>query len=121
MLKKLLRFASIVEIATAAAAIVVPRVVVVLLLGEDVTGVGVAVARCFGVALLALGLACWPGAAQARGAAYAMLVYNASIALYLAYLFSFRQVGGMLLWPAVVLHAAVAALLVVAWRKAEQR
>jgi len=118
--KALLRLACIVEIATAVAAIAAPRAVVALLLGEDVTGVGVAVARCFGVALLALGLACWPGAPQARGPALrAMLVYNAAIALYLAYLFAFRQVGGVLLWPAVALHAAVAALLVVAWRRSK--
>ena len=120
MLKGLLGFACIVEIATAVAAIVAPQAVVALLLGEDVSGVGVAVARCFGVALLALGLACWPIAAQTRGPALrAMLVYNAAIALYLAHIFAFRHVGGVLLWPAVALHAAVAALLVAAWRRSK--
>jgi hypothetical protein len=64
--------------------------------------------------LLALSAACWPGsrtdvaAAPLRG----MLIYNASIALYLGYLGAFAQVYGLLLWPAIVLHAVVAALLV---------
>ena len=99
--------------------IVAPRFVVLLLLGEDVAGVAVAVARCFGIALLAVGLACWPGAAGERGASPAfrgMLVYNVLIALFLAYLFTVRRTGGMLLWPAVVLHATVAMLMVLGWR-----
>jgi len=107
MTRKLLAFAAIVEIATAVAVLAVPLLVVDLLLGGDVRGVGVAVVRCFGVALLALGMACWPAPANAA-AVRAMLAYNALVALYLAYLFVFRQAGGVLLWPAVALHAAVA-------------
>ncbi len=119
MLRKLLAFASIVEIGTGLAVIVVPHLVVTLLLGEDVAGVGVAVARCFGVALLALGLACWPSGANLPAdspAVRGMFVYNALIAVFLVYLFAFRSLGGVLLWPAVALHAAVAILLVWAWR-----
>jgi hypothetical protein len=67
MLKKLLAFASVVEIGTALAALVAPTIVVALLLGADISGVGIPVARCFGVALLAVGLACWPRGASVRG------------------------------------------------------
>jgi hypothetical protein len=41
-----------------------------------------------------------------------MLVYNVLIALLLAYLSNAGHTGGVLLWPAVVLHAAVALLLI---------
>jgi hypothetical protein len=46
-----------------------------------------------------------------------MLTYNALIALYLAYLGTLGHLRGFLLWPAVALHAVVAALLVWTWRK----
>ena len=116
MLAKLLGFAAIVEIGTAVAVIVVPQPVVALLLGENVTGIGIPVARCFGVALLGLGLACWPSGQGGTSPFRAMLAYNVLIALYLAYLFTAAHVGGVLLWPAVALHAAVAILLLWAWR-----
>ena len=70
--------------------------------------------RCFGIALLTLGLACWPGrqrAASGTPAFRAMLIYNALIALYLAFLGTVRHRAGLLLWPAVALHAVVALLL----------
>ncbi len=40
-----------------------------------------------------------------------MLVYNGLIAGYLAFLAASANLRGPLLWPAVVLHAAVALLL----------
>lgn len=119
MLRKILAFTSIVEIGTALAVLIDPAIVVTLLLGAEISGVGVPVARCFGIALLALGLACWPSGDHARSdlpAFRAMLVYNALVALFLAYLFTVGHLGGVLLWPAVVLHAAVAALLMWTWR-----
>jgi hypothetical protein len=76
------------------------------------------VARCFGVALLALGLACWPGPAAGNRwpALRGMLTYNSVIALFLAYLGAVEHVGGLLLWPAVGLHAAVALMLARSWQ-----
>ena len=46
----------------------------------------------------------------------AMLVYNLLIALFLVYLFAVGHIGGVLLWPGVALHAAMALLLFWAWR-----
>ncbi len=40
---------------------IVPSFVWQLLLGEQLTGVAVPVARVAGIALIALGIACWPG------------------------------------------------------------
>jgi hypothetical protein len=70
----------------------------------------------FAAALLALAIACWPGRRQAQANASAqrgMLVYNAMLALYLAYLGAVQHLSGLLLWPAVTLHAGVALWL--AW------
>ena len=44
-----------------------------------------------------------------------MLAYNVLIAPYLAALGAVRHQGGVLLWPAVALHAGVALLLVRGW------
>jgi hypothetical protein len=112
---KILAFASVVEVGTGLVLMIDPAVVGALLLGADVSGAATLFGRCFGVALLALGLACWPGrqSGETVSAAFrAMLTYNVLIALYLAYLGTVGHRGGLLLWPGVALHAAVAVLLV---------
>lgn len=122
-LSRVLAFAAVVEIGTGLVLMISPAFVVTLLLGAEVSGVGTLLGRCFGIALLALGLACWPGLRRAEGSApafRAMLSYNALIGLYLAYLGTVRHLGGLLLWPGVVLHGGVALLLV--WtRRVERR
>ena len=45
-----------------------------------------------------------------------MWICNALIALFLAYLGTVERLGGLLLWPGVVLHAVVALLLIWSWR-----
>jgi hypothetical protein len=83
-----------------------------LLLGADLSGLAPVLGRCFGIAILSLGIACWPnrgGSSGFRG----MLIYNALIAFYLAYLGTLGNMRGPLLWPAALLHAAVA--LALAW------
>ena len=96
-----------------------PAIVAGLLVGGDLSGVGAVLGRCFGIALVALGLACWPGAQRAEGgspAFRALLTYNALIALYLAYLGALGHLRGLLLWPAVAVHALVALSLMWTWR-----
>ncbi len=105
-MKRVLIVAAIVEIATGLALLMVPQLVVHSLLGEALPVVAVPLARVAGIALIALGLACWPGPAQ-----FGMLVYGAAVALYLAYLGLAGGSTGMLLWPAVVLHVILTALL----------
>lgn len=113
--RKILAFASIVEAATGVALMSAPALVVRLLLGGELGGTGEVAARCFGVALVALALACWPGgrAGEAGRAAFrGMLLYNALIALYLAWLGTAARREGILLWPAAVLHGLVVIALV---------
>ena len=90
---------------TGAALLVVPSLVGRLLLGEDLIGVAVPVARVAGIALIALGVACWPGPAR-----IGMLIYGAAVTVFLAYV-GVTGGGGILLWPAVVLHVILTALL----------
>jgi hypothetical protein len=52
-----------------------------LLLGEQLKGVAISVARVAGIALVALGIACSPGSPL-----LGMLTYSSLVALYLAYL-----------------------------------
>lgn len=57
-MKSALTFAAIGEAATGLALLIVPSFVGQLLLGEQITGVAVPVARVAGLALIALGIAC---------------------------------------------------------------
>jgi hypothetical protein len=110
-MKKVLTVAAVAEAATGAALIVVPSLVGRLLLGAELAGVAIPVARVLGIALIALGVCCWPGSTTLCG----MLTYGALVTVYLAYL---RLVGGftgILLWPAVVVHAILTILLARAW------
>src|SRR6478736_1818271 len=67
-----------------------------LLLGERLTGVAIPVGRVTGIALIALGVACWPGPPLV-----AMLIYSAFVTLYLAYVGFAGGLTGILLWPVV--------------------
>ncbi len=114
-MRKILAFTTIAEIATALVLMADPALVVALLIGMPLAGAGIAAGRCFGITLLALGLACLPRRRQEdtdSRAVKGMLVYNALVALYLGYLGFVGHAVGVLLWPAVALHAAVAVALV---------
>ena len=114
-LRKVLAFTSVVETGTGLALMIDPAIVVKWLLGAELPGVGTPLGRCFGIALLGLGLACHTNRqhAESRAPAFrAMLTYNALIALYLGYLGTVGHMEGLLLWPAAALHAVVALLLV---------
>ena len=106
-MKSALTFAAIGEAATGLALLIVPSFVGQLLLGEQLTGVAVPVARVAGIALIALGIACWPGPPLVG-----MLSYSVLATLYLAYLGFAGSLTGVLLWPAVVLHVILTALLI---------
>jgi hypothetical protein len=59
-INKVLIFAAVGEAATGLALLIVPSLVGQMLLGEELTGVAIPVARVAGIALIALGVACWP-------------------------------------------------------------
>lgn len=104
-MKSALAFAAIGEAVTGLALLIVPSLVGQLLLGEQLAGVAIPVARVAGIALIALGIACWPGPPL-----LGMLTYSALVTLYLAYL-GLGGLPGVLLWPAIILHAILTALL----------
>ena len=105
-MKKALVFAAAAETLTGLALAVAPSLVGWLLLGQELAGVAAAVARVAGIALIGLGVACWPGPPI-----LGMLIYSASVAFYLGYLGATGAATGFLLWPAVAVHVVLTALL----------
>jgi hypothetical protein len=106
-MRGVLALAAIGEVATGVALLLVPSLVGQLLLGAELTGITATVARVAGIALIGLGVACWPGPPR-----MGLLIYSAAITPYLAYVGLSGGSPGFLLWPAVLLHAIIAALLV---------
>jgi hypothetical protein len=118
-MQPILKFCAMLEGAIGLALFVVPGIVTRLLFGAEVDGVGLAVSRVGGLGLLSLGTACWPpreGVDAAQCAVCGILGYNILVALYLAWLGVGGAHRGIFLWPAVVLHATLTALLVRAMR-----
>ena len=101
-----LRFAAGAEAATGLALLVAPSLVARLLLGEDTTGIAVPIARVTGIALIGLGVACGSGTPR-----LGMLIYSAGVAVVLGYAGLVGSASGALLWPAVLAHAVLTALL----------
>ena len=115
-LARIVAFSAIAEIATGTALVISPAFVVTNLLAPASTAI-IPVARVAGIALIALGFACWSGWNRTGEAAFrALLAYNLLVAAYFAYLGAVEHLGGLLLWPAVTFHAAVTGLLLFFWR-----
>ena len=115
-MKTLLTFAAMAEAATGLALLVVPSLVGRLLLGAELSGVAVPIARVTGIALIALAVACWPGRTRLCG----MLTYSLLATAFLASLGIRGHWVGPLLWPAVALHAVLTILLARAWYRAHR-
>ena len=82
-----------------------------LLFGAEISGAGVIMSRIAGIALIGLGVTCWPGD-SAFQALNGMLTYSALAMLYLSYIGVRWKAVGVLLWPAVVAHVILLVLLV---------
>jgi hypothetical protein len=108
-MKKLLNLAALAEAATGVALLVVPMFVGRLLLGAELIGIGITVARVTGIALIGLAIACWPGTPLTG-----MLTFSVLTTLYFVYV-GISGRGGILLWPAATAHAVLSALLARAW------
>jgi hypothetical protein len=107
MKNRVLTVAAVLEVATGMALLIVPSLVGRLLFGEELTGIVIPVARVLGIALIALGVCCWPGST----ALYGMLAYSGLVTLYLLYLAIRGEWVGPLLWPVVALHGILTVLL----------
>jgi hypothetical protein len=110
-MKNVLGFAAVAEAATGLALLLIPSLVSLLLLGTELTGVSIPIACVTGIALVGLGVACWPNCTALCG----MLTYSALVTLYLAYVGIRGEWVGPLLWPAVALHAVLTLLLGRIW------
>jgi hypothetical protein len=112
-MKHLLTVTAVIEAGAGLALLAMPVIVVKLLLGADISFATIPLGRVAGVALLALGVACWAarGDAQsraARGIVAAMLVYNFGAVVVLGATGIWSQTAGIAMWPAVIIHAAMA-------------
>src|SRR5271165_7215306 len=121
-MKNLLALAALGEAGTGLVLLVYPPIVVRLLFAAEIAGTGVVMSRIAGISLIALGIACWPARA-ATWALCGMLTYSSLAMLYLIHLGLGGQWPGILLWPAVAVHAVLTILLARAWfngRKARE-
>jgi len=109
-MKNALIVAAVGEAATGLALLIVPSLVGQLLFGEELTGIAMPVARVAGIALIALAVACWQGSPL-----IGMWIYNAAVALYLAYVGFAGGLTGVLLWPAAAIHLVLSILLARIW------
>ena len=114
-MKTLLMIAALAEGATGVVLLAYPPIVIRLLFGGEIAGASVIMSRIAGIALIALGVACWPKA-DCQQAFYGMLTYSTVAMLYLIVL-GIGGTGGILLWPGAAAHAGLLVLLVWLRRK----
>ncbi len=111
---RLLALAAAGEAATGLALIALPQAVTRLLIGAEPSEAGIALGRFMGMALLSLGVACWPRSRAAEGrslALPAMLLYSGLATAYFLRLGLGGRLVGALLWPAAAHHAVLTILL----------
>jgi hypothetical protein len=112
--RKLLIVTALVEAPTGLMLLLSPAFVVALLLGASLEApAALVVARIAGAALLSFGCACWlardDGANRAvSGLIAVMLLYNGVAVAVLAHAGAVARLVGVLTWPVIVLHAALA-------------
>jgi hypothetical protein len=113
--RSLLSVTGALEAATGMVLLVAPSVVVELLLGAvPGTPAGMTVSRVAGMALLALGVACWlaredAAGRAAKGLVAAMLFYNVAVVAILVLAWTNSGLFGIAFWPVVLAHTGLAA------------
>lgn len=118
-MRRLLLVTAALEMAAGVALLGVPSVAAALLVGAPLdTPASLTVARVGGSGLFTLGTACWLARTDAHSRATTGLVdaltfYNVAVVVVLAYAGVGLGSHGLLLWPAVVLHIAMAAWCIV--------
>jgi hypothetical protein len=115
---RLLAFAAVGEGVFGCALTAVPSIGVRALLGGDISATGSVMSRFAGIALISLGLACWPDRSQEgaiRASLRGMLVYSVIATVYLGWLAFAGATIGFLLWPAVAVHFVLTLLLLWTW------
>jgi hypothetical protein len=103
-----------IEVGTGLVMIALPALLAALLLGATLaTSLEAVMARLAGVVLLALGVACWLAASDAqsraaRGLASGVVLYDAGAVAILLHAALGLGLSGIVLWPAALVHAALA-------------
>jgi hypothetical protein len=121
-MKNLLTVTAVVEAGTGLVLMALPSQLATLLLGSSLDTPGaLTVARMAGVALLALGVACWfarnDGRSHAaRGLVVTMTLYNAGIFTILVYGRTGLGLSGIGLWATVLIHAIMTVWCVMSLR-----
>src|SRR5262249_37676587 len=111
----------ILEGATGLCLLVLPAFPITLLLGSTLPGPEtLLISRVAGAALLALGVAAWLARGDKQGPALqglvvGLLIYDVAAAALLGYAGLVLNLAGIVLWPAVVLHAGLALWCVLSW------
>jgi hypothetical protein len=113
MTKKLLTAASLAEGLFGIFVLAFPGFAYDLLFGSQAAASGIIMTRVAGVALIGLGVACFPpGTTRAF---YGMLGYNILVMLYLIAV-GIGGSAGVLLWPGVAFHALMSVSLIASAR-----
>jgi hypothetical protein len=112
--KLFLLITALVEAATGLCLLFLPAIVFAVLLGLDHASIdAIFVGRLAGAALFAIGIASWIARADTRSPAQlglltGILIYNVAASILLAYAGTVLEMAGLLLWPAVAIHAILA-------------
>ena len=126
MTRRLLIVTALAEAGVGVTLLSSPTLVAELLLGVSLDApAALTVSRIAGAALLSLGVACWlasnDGPSRARfGLVAAMLLYNCTAVVVLAYGGERLRLAGPLLWPAIALHAVLAVWCIACLRRTGQ-
>jgi len=110
-MKILLALAAAAELLTGILLVAFSEAVVKLLLQAEVVGAGLVLTRFAGIALIALGIGCWPVGSDWRSATRGLFAYNFLITILLLFVGIGRELVGVLLWPAFALHTLLSILL----------
>jgi hypothetical protein len=114
MMKNLLVAGALGEAAFGVFVFLAPGLGLALLFGAEPVAGAVIMTRVAGIALVGLGIACYPAGPRQR--LYGLLTYSILVMLYLIAV-GIGGSAGILLWPAVAVHAVLSGLLIVAARK----
>jgi len=120
-MKNLLTFTAIIEFITGLLLVILPSQITTLLLGSTIDSpVALTIARVAGIALLALGIACWIArndnqSNAVKGLIVALIVYNVGVTAVLVYAGTGLELLGIGLWPVTIAHVVMAIWSVFLW------
>ena len=124
-MRTLLTITAAVEAGTGVALTIAPSALVLVLLGSPLDSPpGLVIGRVLGASFISLAVACWiahDGVGRTvAGLVAAMLLYNIAVVSLLGYARIGLRLSGVGLWPAAILHSALAVWCVACLRIARR-